>query len=379
MIPDLILKGGRLVDPAQNIDGKFDLEFRGGKVHAIAPEISGRDGAVVKNVSGCLVVPGLIDMHSHVYWGATSISVDAEMIARRSGTTTFLDAGSAGAGNFLGFKKLIIDASPVRILSYLNISFAGIFGVSKTMNVGECEDLRLLDANECIAVASQHPDTIRGIKFRAGRIAGGNSGMAPMMLAIEVASTLKVPVMAHIDTPPPAVTEVFRALRPGDIFTHCFKPFPSAPVDGGNRIREEVCAARERGVIFDIGHGRAAFTFPMARLMLDQGFKPDVISSDVHVACVDGPAFDVLMTMSKFLTLGLDISDVVRAATAAPAAVLRRPDLGTLKPGSAGDAAILEMRSGDFEYVDARQNKLQGRQKLFVKSIIIGGSVWHEA
>lgn len=375
---DLVLKGGRVIDPARGVDARLDVAFANGKVAAVEPAIPAENARATRNVPSLLVVPGLIDFHSHVYWGGTSLGVDAESIARRSGTTTFLDAGSAGPGNFLGLKHHVIQRSTVRILSYLNISFAGIFGVSKTMNVGECEDLRMLDANACLAVAKAHTHEIRGIKVRTGRIAAGNSGMAPVMLAIEVASALDLPVMAHIDTPPPPVTEVFRNLRTGDIFTHCFKPFPSAPLTGTNEIRREVLEARERGVIFDIGHGRGAFTFPVAREMLGQGFLPDVISSDVHVGSVDGPAYDVLVTMSKFIVLGLSLVDVVRAATEAPARILRRPDLGTLAPGSVGDAAVLELREGDYRYLDARGNVLHGRQRLFVRSVIIGGAVWHD-
>jgi dihydroorotase len=376
---DLLLKGGRVIDPARNVDAILDVALSDGKVAAVEPNLRSDQAKTTRNVGGLYVVPGLIDFHSHVYWGGTSLGVDAEAIARRSGTTTFLDAGSAGPGNFLGFKHHVIERSAVRILSYLNISFAGIFGVSKTMNVGECEDLRLLDANECVAVAQAHPDTIRGIKFRTGRIAAGNSGMAPMVLSIEVAGALNLPVMAHIDAPPPSVTEVFRNLRPGDIFTHCFKPFPSAPLTGTGDIRREVLDARNRGVIFDIGHGRGAFTFPVARAMLDQGFLPDVISSDVHVGSVDGPAYDLLVTMSKFLALGLPLRDIVRSVTQAPAKVLRRPDLGTLAPGAVGDAVVLEVCEGEYRYVDARGNNLDGRQKLAVRSVIIGGALWHEA
>lgn len=376
---DLVLKGGHVIDPSSGLDAVRDVAFRGGKVAAVAESIPSSDVSVLRNVDGLIVVPGLIDLHTHVYWGGTALGVDAEAIARRSGTTTFIDAGSAGAGNFDGFKHHIIDRSAVRILAFLNISFAGIYGLGRAMNVGECEDLRLLDANECVASAEAHSDDIVGIKFRTGRVAAGNSGLAPMMLAIEVASALGLPVMAHIDTPPPSVTSVIEALRPADIFTHCFKPFPSALLDGKKRVRREVESARARGVIFDIGHGRGAFTFPVARSMLDQGFLPDVISSDVHVASVDGPAFDLLATMSKFLCLGLELSQVVAAATNTPAKVVDRPDLGTLAPGAVGDAAVLELLSGDFAFSDSRGNVLRGSKQLTVREVIIGGKLWHTA
>ena len=376
---DLLLKGGRVIDPSQNLDGERDVAFAGGRVAAVEHKIPLANVGTVCDVSGRLVVPGLIDLHTHVYWGGTALGVDAEAMARRSGTTTFVDAGSAGAGNFLGFKHHVIDRIAVRILSYLNISFAGIYGLSKTVNVGECADPRLLDPNACLNVARQHPEDIRGIKFRTGRVAGGNSGMTPMILATEVADQLGLPVMAHIDIPPPAVTEVFSNLRPGDIFTHCFKPFPSAPIDGIGRIRDEVLAARERGVYFDIGHGRGAFTFDVARVMLEHGFYPDVISSDIHIMSVDGPAFDLLVTMSKMLCLGMDLCEIVRAATETPAKILNRPDLGTLAPGATGDAAVIDLREGKHDYVDARGNTMIGDERLFATAVVIGGALWHEA
>lgn len=376
---DLLLKGGHVIDSGQGLDAVRDVAFAGGKVAAVAAELPAAEATVVRRLGGRLLLPGPIDLHTHVYWGGTSLGVDAEAIARRSGTTTFVDAGSAGAGNFLGLKHHVIERSPVRILAFLNISFAGIFGVGRTINVGECADERLLDAHACLSVAGAHPEHVRGIKFRTGRIAGGASGMTPMVLATEVADALGLPVMAHIDVPPPAVTEVFRNLRAGDIFTHCFKPFPSAPLLGDGRIREEVRAARQRGVYFDIGHGRGAFTFAVARKMLEQGFEPDIISSDIHLMSVDGPAFDLLVTMSKFVCLGMDLRKIVRAVTATPAKILKRPDLGTLAPGARGDAAVLDMHAGRYEYVDALGDTMIGDKRLFATAVVIGGALWHEA
>ena len=155
----------------------------------------------VRDVAGCLVIPGMIDLHTHVYWGGTSIGVDAEPLARRSGTTTFIDAGTAGPGNCAGFRRHVIEPSPVRILAFLNVSFAGIFAFSRTVMVGEASDLRLLDLHECVRVARENQDLIVGIKVRVGRGAGGSSGIAPLDMALEVAEELDLPLMAHIDHP----------------------------------------------------------------------------------------------------------------------------------------------------------------------------------
>ena len=265
-----------------------------------------------------IVSPGLIDLHTHVYWGGTSIGVDAATVAQRGGTTTLVDAGSAGPGNFLGFRYHVIEPSPVRILAYLNISFPGIFAFSAPVMVGECTDMRLLDANECVRVINEHRDLIVGVKVRVGRIASGSNGVAPLDMAIEVAEEVGLPVMAHLDNPPPSRKDVLSRLRPGDVLTHCFKPFPNAPIRSDGEIWEEVALARERGVIFDIGHGRASFGFRVAQGMLAKGFVPDVISSDVHVLNIDGPVFDLMATLSKFYCLGVDLPSLLRTATSAP-------------------------------------------------------------
>lgn len=372
---DLLLKGGRVIDPEQGLDATHDVAFAGGLVTAIGADL-GTQAREVRNVAGRIVTPGLIDMHSHVYWGGTSLGVDAETIAKRSGTTTFVDAGSAGAGNFAGLRKFIVEPAAPRILAYLNISFPGIFAFSKNVMMGECEDLRLLDSRECLALAERNLDLIVGIKARVGARAGGNSGLAPLLLAIEVAEELDLPVMAHIDFPPPGRSEVLEALRPGDILTHCFRPFPNAPVTRGSRIREDILEAHRRGIVFDIGHGFGGFAFKSARAMLAEGVMPDVISSDVHVLCCDGPAHDVLAVMSKFMALGMPMTEVIRAATQNPARALRRPELGSLIPGTPGDATILELEAGRFEHVDVSNEVIVAKTRLESRGMVLRGKWW---
>ncbi|RYE10701.1 MAG: amidohydrolase/deacetylase family metallohydrolase [Hyphomicrobiales bacterium] len=375
MTYDLIIKAGRMVDPAQGIDATLDIAFSDGKVAKVAPAIG--DGAMrTVDGTGLLVLPGLIDFHTHVYWGGTSLGVDAEEMAMRSGTTTFVDAGSAGAGNMAGFVKHVIEHSDPRILAFINVSFPGIFGFSKAVMVGENSDLRLLSARECVRVAREFRDTIVGVKARIGFNAGGASGIAPLDIAIEIADELDLPVMAHIDFPPPSRDEVLARLRPGDILTHCFRPFPNAPIDGKRKVRDTIRKAHERGVLFDIGHGYGGFAFEPGKAAMDQGIMPDILSSDVHVLSKDGPAYDILHIMNKFWAVGMSLTEVVRAVTETPAASLRRPELGSLAEGTIGDATLVRLETGTWEYHDVLGAMVTGNQRLALAGTIIGGKLW---
>jgi dihydroorotase len=237
--------------------------------------------------------------------------------------------------------------------------------------------MRLMAARDALEVAEANRDIIVGIKVRVGRVASGPSGIAPLDVALRVADEAGLPVMVHIDEPPPTYEAVVERLRPGDVLTHCYRPFPNAPVDGRGRVRPEVRAARERGVIFDIGHGKGSFSWKTARAMMDGDFPPDVISSDVHQLCINGPAYDQVTTMSKFLCLGMGLNDIIAKSTVAPAKALQRPELGSLKPGSAGDATVLSVRDGEFPLEDVLGEYVTGSQKIFSEGVVVGGRWWH--
>jgi dihydroorotase len=340
---------------------------------------AGLRGKAERNVSGCIVMPGNIDFHTHVYWGGTSISIDADKLARRCGTTTWLDVGSAGPGNFPGFRKHVMEVSQTRILAYLHVSHAGIFAFSPQIMVGESLDMRLMDTETCAAMAKANPDLIRGIKVRVGANTSGPNGIAPLYHALEAADRAGLPVMCHIDRPPPRYTDVLKELRPGDVLTHCFKPFPNAPCHADGRVKDACWEARERGVIFDIGHGKGSFDFGVAEAMLAGGFPPDIISSDVHVLCIDGPAYDNMETMSKFLCLGMDLAAIVRAVTVTPAMALKRPDLADLSVGSTADATVMRIEEGRYTFEDVSGQTRSGRQRFALDSVVVGGALWHAA
>jgi dihydroorotase len=374
---DLILRGGRVIDPSQKLDAVIDVGFAGGKVAMVGSDLKADSTTDVRNVPGLIVTPGLIDLHTHVYWGGTSIGIDAEEFCRTSGVTTAVDTGSAGPGNFAGFRKHVIEPSQVRILAYLHVSHAGIYAYGHRVMVGESEEIRLMNPIDAAEVAEANRDLIVGIKVRVGRNSSGTSGIVPLQIALEVAEQVGMPLMAHIDHPPPSYEEVVASLRPGDVLTHAFRPFPNTPATAQGTVKKVVLEARERGVLFDIGHGKGSFAFKTARAMLANGFYPDTISSDVHVLCINGPAFDQVTTMSKFLCMGMPLPDVIAASTVNAAMALRRPELGSLKPGSVGDATLISIREGRFDYVDVVGEHLTGDRKIASEGVVIAGRWWH--
>ena len=371
---DLVLKGGRVLDPAQERDEVADVAFADGRVAAVGPTLG--PAREERDVSGLLVVPGLIDLHTHVYWGGTSLGVDADAYAKPCGITTVVDAGSAGPGNIAGFRRHVIERAEVRIRPFLHISFPGIFALSKYLHVGESGDLRLLNARACIEAARDHKDLVVGIKVRLGMTGSGTSGIAAMDMALEAAEHAGLPLMTHLDYPPPYRPEVMARLRRGDILTHCFRPFPNAPVKPDGRVQEDVIAARERGVIFDIGHGAGSFGFETAMGMLKSDFLPDVISSDVHALSIDGPAYNLVHTMSKFLALGVPVREVIRASTINAARAVRLEDRGTLVPGMLGDATLLTVEEGEFSFVDVLGEKMTGKQQFVCNGAVLNGKWW---
>lgn len=373
---DLVLVGGRVIDPSQGIDRTCDVGFAEGKVASVGDDLSG-DCPDIRDVTGKIVCPGLIDLHTHVYWGGTSLGIDAHDFARTSGVTTCIDTGSAGPGNFPGFRKHVIEPSETRILVYLHVSFAGIYGFAPRLMVGESHDFRMMAPQEAVEIIEKNRDVIVGIKVRIGRHASGPQGIAPLDVALGVSDETGLPVMCHIDEPPPSYEAVVSKLRRGDVLTHCFRPFPNAPVMGDGTIKKEVQEARERGVYFDIGHGMGSFSYKTARAMLAGGFPPDTISSDVHAFCADGPAYDQVTTMSKFLGLGMPLEEVIARSTVKAAEVIGRRELGTLRPEAEGDATVLSIVEGRFHLEDVKGEILETNERLVSDGVVVGGKWWH--
>ncbi|MEO1331692.1 MAG: amidohydrolase family protein, partial [Pseudomonadota bacterium] len=228
-------------------------------------------------------------------------------------------------------------------------------------------------AAEVVAAHRDRPDSaLVGIKVRVGRLASGDHGIVPLEIALEAAEATGLPLMVHIDAPPPPYEAVLERLRPGDALTHAFRPFPNTPIQGG-RVKAAVRAARERGILFDIGHGMGSFSFDVARAALADGFAPDVISSDVHALSAPGPAVDLLTTMSKFLALGLPLAEVVRAATAAPAAATGRAALGRFEVGARSDVSLLALEARETALQDVVGETLVAPERLAARGLVAAG------
>lgn len=371
---DLVLKGGRVIDPDQGLDRVCDVAFAGGKVAALGDDL--HDTKQTRDVAGLIVTPGLIDLHTHVYWGGTSAGVDPDAYAKPCGITTVVDAGTAGPGNIAGFRRHVIERSEVRILPFLNVAYPGIFALGKHIALGESADLRLLEPTACLEAARDHKDLIVGIKVRLGRSGSGLSGVAALDISLEVAEYTELPLMTHLDSPPPSRREVMDRLRPGDILTHCYRLFPNTPIAPGGAVQADVLRARERGVLFDIGHGKGSFGFATAMAMMKKGFMPDIISSDVHALSITGPAYNLIVTMSKFLALGWPLPEIIRAVTINAARAIRLEDRGTLRPGKLGDATVLTEENGEFVFEDVANETITGARQIAVKGAVLNGRWW---
>lgn len=376
---DLIVKNGTLVDPYQHIEGRRDIVVSEGKVVSVAEEINSTAKRVM-DASGRIVTPGLIDLHTHVYWGGTPLGVDPDSTCLRRGVTTVLDAGSAGCNNFLGFRKFIIERCKTRIIPLLHISSVGL------IKPPELEDIRNLDYDGAVEVAEANKDLIKGFKIRFASPPNnhiGKNGPQAMRLIREAAEDTGGIIMVHPKSMSPGfpLEEILKLLRKGDIVTHCFAPthpiyLPHAEIlDEEGKVLPSVKGAAQRDINFDVGHGSGNFSFDTAIKALADDFLPTTISTDLNTAALK-TAKDMPTTMSKFLALGLPLSKVVAMSTANPAKILGFEGvLGTLKPGAEADITVLELETGEFTFYDVKGESLRGKDLLTPHTVIKGGEI----
>ncbi len=368
---DLVIQGGTVIDSGGRVNRVADVAVAAGRIVAVGPDIRTADATEVIDARGLLVVPGLVDLHVHVYWGVADLSVEADPTCLARGVTTVVDAGSAGANTFPGFRRWIAEPSRGRVLAYLNISATGQIDPF----LGELHDLRFADPERAAAVATANPDLVVGFKVRVSEMLAGPNGLAGLDRGLEAGRATNLPVMVHIGGTPFDIEEVLGRLRPGDVVTHSFTGWrPGAIVTDSGRVVASAREARDRGVIFDVGHGAGSFTWPTAEAALAEGFRPDTISSDIHRFNVAGPVHDLATTLSKFLLLGLSVEDVVAMATVAPAHALgRQKALGSLSVGSEADVTVLRLEEGRFELTDSAGTTREARQRLVPVAVLRAG------
>lgn len=367
---DLLVTGGTVVDPVAGRHGRADVAIAGGKVAAIGEGLSGPAHRTL-DASGLLVTPGLIDLHAHVYPGCTPLSIDPDPLAARSGTTTMVDCGSVGAATFAGFRRFVVEPARCRVLAFVNISVIGLVAMP------ECGYGRFVDSNAAYECVEANRDLVVGVKVRGSRNALGEDNTAqPVWMAVAAAAAAGVPAIMHLGDPPPALEQGLEILRPGDLVTHSYKGQPvTRLVDHQGRVKPQVRAARERGVLFDIGHGSGSFSWRVAHHLAEQGFWPDTISTDVHTSSIKAPiCVDMPNAMTKLLHLGMELEAVIHASTGAPArAIGWEGRIGSLQPGMAGDVAVLAMEEGDFPLTDSyRQTEHAGRRLVARHTICAG-------
>ena len=368
----LLLKGGSVLDPGAGLSGALDVRVRDGLVAEIGATLAS-DGDTIVDVTGRLVLPGLIDLHAHCFIGGSDFGPRTDDVARSTGVTTWVDGGSTGAGTFEGMREWVLSRSRVRMLAFLNISAIGLM----YLKIGELNHLAYADVDAAVGAGRDHHDLIIGIKVRSQLEVVGDAGLEPLKRAVRAADALGGRVMVHCTNPPAPMGELLALLRPGDIVSHFLHGRGHGILDAREQVRREVRQARERGIVFDVAHGRMHVKFPIALAAIQQGFYPDTISSDLTMGGSAGCVKDLPTTMAKFLNLGMPLPEVVRAVTASPArAIGRAGALGTLKPGAVADVAVFALEAGEFDFEDAHGEHMTGRQRFTPVLTLRAGEVW---
>lgn len=371
---DILLKGGHVIDPKNNRDEKMDIAITGKSVAKIAKNIPENEAKKVLLVEGLFVVPGFIDIHSHVFVGSRDgfadgfNSVSPDDFSFKSGVTTMVDAGTSGWRNFSLFKKQVIDRSKTRVLAFLEMADSGFSAGSAVER-----DLTKLNPGVIAETIKKYPDDIVGVCI--GHYEGGDWSLFDK--AKEAANAAGVPILVECHLPGFSLEGQLSRMRPGDIITHAFEQVSERTpvVDDSGRLRPYVLEAQKRGILFDVGHGGAGFWFSQAIPALRQGLLPNSFGTDFHRYSMNAGMKDMLNVMSKYLNMGMSLSDVITRATWYPARSIHREDLGNLSEGSVADIAVIGVTRGEFGFIDAGNHKIKGTRKFVAEMTIREGKI----
>src|ERR1019366_5115349 len=361
---DLLIKGGKVIDPSQELEEVCDVALRDGRIARLEHDIPEDMARQVVDATGKIVTSGLIDIHTHVfpYVGPYGIEPDPYCVTR--GVTTALDAGTSGAFTFPAFRKFIISQAATRVRALLHIVSIGMV-TGSTPHMGELEDLRYCDPQLAVQVAQENRDLIVGFKIRFSENYTGPNDLEGLKRARAAADQARLPLMTHIGSSFTPLPQLLALLKKGDVVTHSFNSLRHGIVDPAGNIAPEVHQARQRGVLFDVGHGAGSFSFEVMEKCLHQGFLPDTISTDLYSANIHGPVYDLPTMLSKFLLLGMSLREVLMRCTVNAAKTFNfGAEIGTLKPGAEGDVSVLDLVAGDFKFTDSDGKTRAGRQRL---------------
>lgn len=362
---DVLIRSGLVVDPASGVSVEADVAVAAGKVARVAGGIPASQAAEIIDATGCIVTPGLVDAHVHVYDGVAPLGIPPDPDCIAKGVTTVLDGGSAGAHTFPAFRKHTIETAATRIYALLNIAVMGQSTFSLENPHGELLDLRYVNPDVAAAAIERHRDRILGLKVRLTRNVAGDHDLEVLRRTVQAARTVRLPVMAHIGGSRSPLKKILALLRPGDVITHALREGEGGILDERGKVLREVRAAIEAGIRLDVGHGANGFSFVAAERALDQGVTPYTISSDLHAYNRNGPVFDLATTLSKFLMLGMSVDQVIERATINPAKAFPFPGSpGTLAEGATADIALFRMENGPITFVDSHGLKRSGSKLL---------------
>jgi dihydroorotase len=375
---DLLLKGGTVIDPSQGLQQRCDVAFRDGRVAALVPDLPIAVAQSVIDVSGYLVTPGLLDIHGHFFYRGWPGAVHPDTACLPSGVTTAVDAGSTGWGNYPALRDYIVRQSETRLYAFVHLCATGL--TSLTARIGELQDIAYAQVDQAIRCIAENPEHVLGVKVRIDHRATGAANAIPALeMARQVADATHTQMMVHVSNAPIPLVRIFDFMRAGDVATHILNGHAHGILDGNGRIRPEVHEARARGIVLDVGHAGVHFDLNVGRAAVTQEFWPDTLSTDIHTPPPEQVVYDLLGVMSTFLALEMPLAAVISSVTdKAAAAIGKGPELGTLRVGSVGDAAVLDLQQGEFTFVDAVGNQIQSGQRLAHVLTVKHGRRWRQ-